>query len=251
MNPILCYEHPFSRSMRVFVRFEQLVAQFNTLLDGDSALAHQTALLTLSELFQLASHLDLKAEVFREADHLRQSWDHAPPMEDLPALRAALEAEVARVGELRGQLNAHLKNHAFFTAVRQRATMPGGINSFDLPVYHYWLHQPADQRRAELAEWIAPYRQLYRAVAQILTVVRACCRSEECTAEQGYFAKVFQNGGTPQLLQVHVAPDLPCYPEVSAGKQRCIIRFFEPTTLRDRPGQTGRDVPFRLVYCGL
>ncbi len=249
MTPTLCYEQPLSRPVRVFVRFEQLVDDFNWLCSGDDPLAHQSALLTLSDLFQLVSHLDLKAEVYREADRLRQDCQAAGLADDHAGLQQ-LAAELAQVAELRGQLNATLKNHAFFTAVRQRAAMPGGINSFDLPIYHYWLNQPAARRHADLQAWIAPYRRLYGAVSAILSLIREQCRAEDCLAERGYFAKSFEDGKAPRLLQVHVAEDLPCYPEVSAGKQRCVIRFFEPADLKDRPGQTRRDVSFQLVYCG-
>jgi len=42
---------------------------------------------------------------------------------------------------------------------------------FDLPSYHYWLHQPAEERMQQLPRWLAPSRPF----AQRSTSCSACC----------------------------------------------------------------------------
>jgi cell division protein ZapD len=51
------------------------------------------------------------------------------------------------------------------------------------------------------------------------------------------------------IIQVLMPIVHPCYPEISGGKQRFTIRFFETNTVEERPLQTQQDINFELRCC--
>lgn len=52
-----------------------------------------------------------------------------------------------------------------------------------------------------------------------------------------------------QLIQVIVPLEQPYYPEISAGKQRVTIKFFEQPHIETTPLPTEQDVNFELCCC--
>jgi cell division protein ZapD len=133
--------------------------------------------------------------------------------------------------------------------IRQRAAIPGGVCEFDLPSYHYWLHQPAQSRRQDLQTWLVPFLPLQQGVAIILRILRESGRSTQQVAQQGVFQQML-GGRVAQLLRLRVADSYECVPEVSANKYALNIRFTAASSgQRARVAQT--DVPFELTFCNL
>lgn len=232
--------------MRQFLRFEQLLAQYHDGLERTSAAGSHEALVTLCDIYQLTIHVDLKAEVLREIERLGKAITDDPLLiEQLDALKESIKD----VNGIRGQLGGHLKNHHFFNLVRQRITMPGGMNPFDLPISHHWLNQPHEQRKQDLHAWIAPYVQLNSAIGQILKTTRNSATQESQTAEEGFFQKSFMGSREIQLIQILTPTNVCYYPEVSSGRQRISIRFFQIKDLEERSGQIDDDIEFEFLYC--
>ncbi|HHJ19223.1 MAG TPA: cell division protein ZapD [Gammaproteobacteria bacterium] len=248
-NPI-CYEQPLTKPIRLFIRFEQLMSQFAGHLQRTTPEDAHSAILTLLEIYQLTMHVDLKAEVMREIDRMSlamKQHDNDLMARNLEMLQTGSQS----VSAIRGQLGGHLKDHHFFNLVRQRMSMPGGINSFDLPIYHHWLAQSADDKKNMLTNWIQPYSEINRTIKEILIQVRKDCRSQQVTAEQGYYQQTFKINEHYQMLRVILPHSISAYPEVSSGRQRVSIRFFDPLDLGTRPGQSTETLEFELMYCGL
>ena len=249
------YEQPLSKPIRLFLRYEQLMERFEWTLQQPAPAAAHGAMVALLDLYQHSMHVDLKAEALREIDRLGKRLEEGGGDglgEDCIDRITALQTEgVERVNGIHGQLGAQLRNHHFFNLIRQRILMPGGINSFDLPVYHHWLSQPPAQRAALLREWADAYSRYNEVVSQILAITRNNHRTEAIRAEQGYYEQMLAPTDSVQLLQICVPSNVHCYPEVSSGRQRFSIRFFDPKDLSERPGQTRETIPFEIRFCGI
>ena len=68
--------------------------------------------------------------------------------------RQTLEQLLGEIDTVSGQLLAqagksgtHLRENEWLMAIKQRTGIPGGVCEFDLPAYHYWLHQDGAARR--------------------------------------------------------------------------------------------------------
>lgn len=252
----ICYEQPLSKHIRLFLRYEQLMQRFEWSLGQNSPGAAHAAMVSLLDLYQHSMHVDLKAEALREIERLGKAVEAATETQtfsdECRTRITSLQSDgVATVNAIHGQLGAQLRNHHFFNLIRQRILMPGGINSFDLPLYHHWLTQPHEIRANLLKEWADGYFKFNSVVEQILTITRSIFRSESAIAEQGYFQQVLAPTDSSQLLQICISNETPFYPEVSSGRQRFSIRFFDPRDLSDRPGQSREDTPFEVRYCGI
>lgn len=250
-NPILYYEQPITKPARLFLRFEQLVQRFSVGANGNSSTESHIALLALLDLYQHGMHVDLKAEVLREIERLLASPQEGLPGDTKEEIRTTLEDGITATNQIHGQLGAKLKNHHFFNLIRQRMTMGGGVNSFDLPIYHLWTSKPAEERRVLLQDWAKPYLELNNVISSLLSTMRGHCSIEHHTAQQGFFQQVIPIENSCRLLRIGLPAGTQLYPEVSSGRQRFSVRFFEPADLSERPSQTKSNVDFEIMYCGL
>ena len=254
MTSQICYEQPLTKPVRLFLRYEQLMERFNWSLTDPSPSAAHAAMVALLDLYQHGMHVDLKAEALREIERLGKALEEHPEklgekcLEQLDLLQTN---GIKQVNSIHGQLGAQLRNHHFFNLIRQRILMPGGINSFDLPVYHHWLSQDHEKRVELLIDWAASYQDFNEVISNILKLTRNSLRTEMVKAEQGYYQQMIPPEESVQLLQLCLRGEVNCYPEVSSGKQRFSIRFFDPRDLTERPSQTRHSIDFEVRFCGV
>jgi cell division protein ZapD len=136
-------------------------------------------------------------------------------------------------------------------SIKQRTGIPGGVCQFDLPSYHYWLNQEAEQRVYDLQSWLAPFRPIHDAITIVLRLLRESGKSSAQVAPQGVFQQMMA-GRMAQMLRVRVKREHACIPEISANKYALNIRFMTFSAGgRERPRTADFDVPFELTYCSL
>ena len=136
-------------------------------------------------------------------------------------------------------------------AIKQRTAIPGGVCEFDLPAYHYWLHQdPGRAPHATSPGWIEPFAPIARGLAIVLRLLRDNGRASRHIAYRGVFQLMLTTTKVAQLLRLTLARDLPCVPEISANKYALNIRFIGVSGM-DRGAVYDRDVEFELMFCNL
>ena len=64
----------------------------------------------------------------------------------------------------------------------------------------------------------------------------------------GFFQTDFNQKNTPQLIKVTVPKTLPYFPNISADKHRCNIRFMPLLHLLNTPQQRIENLSFSLTY---
>lgn len=250
-EPIL-YEFPFNERVRTLLRLEDLFDKLQYFCGQSHPYCHNTALLTLFEIVEVASRSDLKGELLQELERHRQSLlllRHNPQVaqEALQAILTEIESAQAALNASSGKAGQHLRDNEWLMSVRGRSIIPGGTCEFDLPSYHAWLTRDAATRTEDLAGWIQPLEHFHLALAIVLRLLREGAHHSHHTAPMGNFQQMLQ-GKTHALLQVRVAPELQAVPEISANKYMLWIRFMR--TDRDlKPRAVERDVDFALALC--
>ena len=136
-------------------------------------------------------------------------------------------------------------------AIKQRTAIPGGVCEFDLPAYHYWLHQAPGARRNDLdgvarAVRADPRRRDDRAAA----VARQRPRQPPGRPPRRVPADADDDEGRAAAAAHASRSDLPCVPEISANKYALNIRFLGVSGM-DRGAVFDRDVEFELMFCNL
>lgn len=252
----IIYEQPLTERIRLFMRYEQLMHRFKATTNNLSMQDAHSATLTLLELYALTSRIDLRADVIREIKRIIANLEKLNSVKNINQERRGsiidkLSEEMDKLHTSSGPLGGHLKEHELFNMLRQRSSVPGGINSFDLPQYHRWLCNPAEQRQQQLLNWIMPYESLNQPINLLLTLIRESSGRKMFVAKQGFFQQMLDPRHPHLMLRIWLPENNSLYPEVSSGKHRFNIRFLELDDLATRPQQTLEDVSFAFMCCSL
>jgi cell division protein ZapD len=248
---VIHYEYPLSERIRTLLRLEDLFERYAAYLDTPTPSSHQAALLCLFEITEVSSRADLKSDLLQELDRqkavlaaLRGHPDvQGGRLEDVLSLIEAVHLGLYR---LPGKMGQHIREDEWLMAIKQRSVIPGGLCEFDLPGYHYWLHQSDALRTQQLLDWLAPFVLIRTAVNVILQLLRESGTAELQQASDGVFQKMLE-GRNPLLIRISLAEGLACVPEISANKYALNVRFIHAASGQPRVC-TDEAVPFQLTF---
>ncbi len=251
---MITYEYPFNERIRTLLRLEDLFDKTAYFLQAEGSHEHHVALVTLFEILEVAGRADLKMDLIQELERQRQTllaFRNNPDISE-EALSGALyeiEQSAAALLGMTGKIGQYLRENDWLMGIKSRAAIPGGVCEFDLPSYHYWLHQSADTRRASVSTWLKPLLPLRDGLAIVLRLLRSSGRPEHQTAKNGAF-QMMLGGSSSQMVRVAIRLGDPFIPEISANKYALNIRFTSPDgDLRPRP--CDKEVAFDMTFCNL
>ncbi len=249
------YEHPLNERVRTLMRLEDLFGRVGHFASQDAAPDHHAALLALFEIADVAARADLKTDLLQELERQKQMLG---PLKNNPQIdQQMLESLLAQIDGVNvqllgqaGKVGAHLRDNEWLMAIKQRTAIPGGVCEFDLPAYHWWLHQDPGARRNDLKGWIEPFAPIRAGSAIVLKLLRDNGRASRHIAHRGVFQLMLTTTKVAQLLRLSVPKEHSCVPEISANKYALNIRFLGVSGL-DRGTVFDRDVEFDLMFCNL
>jgi cell division protein ZapD len=251
---VISYEYPLSERIRTLLRLEDLYERLDYFLAKHDAPEHHVALLLIFEIFEVASRADLKSDLMQELERQKQSLEalRGNPEISEQALEGVLkqiDQSSSRLYQASGKIGQELRENEWLMSIKQRTNIPGGICEFDLPSYHYWLHQNPDQQRQDLDAWLTPFVPIRDAADIVLRLLRASGKSSQQIAQQGMYQQMM-TGRVAQMIRVRLAPTFQCVPEISANKYALNIRFTTQEGMQ-RPKAAETDVEFELTFCNL
>lgn len=248
----IIYEQPVNERIRSFLRFEQVFKQAVYFLEGQSVWDTRHALMAIFEMIETVDRNDLKSETTKELERFcsrllklqrQPDLDHAKLSELIENNQALSQS----LHEIEGKPGNSLREHELFKGIRHKTTLPGGPCSFDMPAYHFWLHQPSEQRYDLLVSCLKEFDSLYSAIKLILTLIRQSAPTELAIAKQGNMQKTLNSALPVQLIRVFLSKETPCFPEISAGKHQFSIQFKQMD--KGKIASIGLDVEFKLASC--
>jgi cell division protein ZapD len=251
---VITYEYPLNERIRTLLRLEDLYDKVSFFAGRGDDRDHHVALMTLFEILEVAGRADLKSDLLQELErqkHVLEALRNNPAIseETLESVLADIEKFHATLHGAAGKTGQHLRDNEWLMSIKQRSGIPGGVCEFDLPSYHYWLHQDPQIRREDVWAWLAPLLPIAEALRMVLKLLRESARPTPLIAYQGVF-QLMPAGKLAQMLRVRLNRDLPCIPEISANKYALNIRFITAeTTQRTRLYE--HDVEFDLTFCNL
>lgn len=251
---MISYDFPLNERVRTLLRLEDLYARMAYFAEKTNPADHHAALGALFDIVEVASRADLKSDLLQELERQKRilSALHNNPgisEEALDAILGEIESASNSVFDISGKVGQHLRENEWLMGIKQRTSIPGGTCEFDLPSYHYWLHQDATLRRDCLNEWLAPMLPIRDGLSIILKLLRESGKVHHFIAQQGSFQQV-QGGRVAQMLRISLGAALPCIPEVSANKYVLNIRFVA-ANYASKSVLYEQDVAFNLTFCSL
>lgn len=255
MSSRILYEHPLNERIRVFLRLEHLFSQISHFKNGYSLWDSHASVSALVEVITILDRTDLRSEILKELDRHRNELSR---LLDLPAVDTGrlektlkeLTQQSTHIQSLPHKLSPRIRENDLLNSVRQRTVISGGTCGFDIPAYHYWLHQDPHLKSAALAQWLEEISPFYGAIELILALIRNSTLFERELAPLGFFQKSLETQYACQLLRIALTADSDLYPEVSGNKHRINIRFmgYKDT---GRPTQIVRNVEFDMSCCAI
>jgi cell division protein ZapD len=251
---VINYEYPLSERIRTLLRLEDLYERVQYFTAKADAQEHHVALLCIFEILEVASRADLKSDLLQELErqkHTLEALRDNPDIsqEALDSILWEIDRVSSRLFQMSGKIGQELRENEWLMSIKQRTNIPGGVCEFDVPSYHYWLHQGAELHRRDLEGWLAPFLPIRDGIAIMLRLLRESGKVSSQTAVQGVYQQMMA-GRVAQMLRLRMSRDYQCVPEISANKYALNIRF----TVHEggqRPRVIESDVDFELTFCNL
>lgn len=251
----LIYEQPLNERMRTLLRLEFLFRQLDYHLQGDSYWDTRAAIATLLDIQSFAiARSDLKSDLAMEVDRQIKSLQRLreSPGVDGERLQEVL-ADLERIGSgLKNDnrnISRQMKNNSFLNAIRNRSTIPGASCSFDLPFFHQWLMSPRERRVADISDWVESLEPIHQAADRVLQLVRSSNHPQKITVEKGLLEQDLPSDRPCQMIRIILPPACSCYPEISSGKHRFLLRLLQRPSLEASPVHMQEDVDLELTLC--
>jgi cell division protein ZapD len=250
---VISYDFPLNERIRTLLRMEALYERVHFFSSKEHPLEHHAALLSLFEILDVAGRADLKSEMMQELERQKQTLsalrsNPAISEEALTGVLTDIDRAVADLFQSSGKTGQELRENEWLMAIKQRSAIPGGVCEFDLPSYHFWLHQDAAMRRRDLEAWLAPFLPMQDGIGIILRILRESGRTSQQMATQGLYQQMM-GGRVAQLVRLRLDDSFECVPEVSANKYALNIRFTVTGDTQRRVAHL--DIPFELTFCNL
>lgn len=253
IDQLIIYEQPLNELIRVCLRIEQILQQIDHQINDPSPLSTRNVIAAIINILQLLDRPDLKAKLAKELSHqtaLLARLENTPQIDPLKlrALLNQLEELARNFIESSGKIAQPLREIELLNNLRLHLNSPGGGCSFDIPVYHYWLNQPPAERIATLQAWISEFDHIRSASSLILKLVRESAKSQQKTAEHGFYQELLDPQINLRLIRVAIPAETSAYPEISIGRHYLSVRFFIPNII-DRPTQYLHHLQFWISHC--
>jgi cell division protein ZapD len=250
----IIFEHPLNERTRTLLRFEHL---FNKTIHHSSksdAWDSRAAISGILDMLNiLLSRTDMKSELLKE---LRRYHTYLTGLTSSQGVNTQLlERILEQIGQSSseiqnniGQIGHKLREDEFLQSILHRSSIPGGNCAFDLPLYHYWLEKPAEDRIANLEKWLETLSPIQRSVMLLLSIMRDSSTPENVCAENGMFQMALDTQSPARMIRIALPTASNYFPKVSGNRHRFSIRFLEVRAL-SQAIQTNKDIEFQLTCC--
>jgi len=253
MIETIIYEHPLNETIRLCLRLEYLFKQIDYHSQHEAEWNTRAALNAVLEILEVVERPDLKNKLGQILNQYITAFSALTKLENVDKKLLALtltqlNKAMNEVHANQSKVGQELRNNEFLNAILQRMAVPAGTCAFNLPVYHLWLQQPANLRVKNLALWLEPFEFLRGIVALILRLTRDSAQVETLMARGGFYQAMLDSNVAYQMIGIAMLLKEKLYPEISVGRYRLTIHFFE-LNIKKRACQTSEDVSFKLSYC--
>lgn len=250
---VIVYEQPANELLRVCLRLESLFYQIDEYKSITSPYGSKLVLENIIEIINVLDRPDLKSAFQKELARQLQNLQRLQELQfiDHQMLNKLIESIGQLINKLEdqsGKFAQGIRDNEFLTPIRMHMGNPGGASLFDNPPYLYWLHLAQEQRMKDISQWLSEVRHVKEIVMLLLRLVRESSMPEFKTTEQGFFQKALDTKIPCQLVRVAVPTDIKAYPEISMGRHRVIIHFYEPS-IEKRFTPITTDISFKLTCC--
>ncbi|MBF0266823.1 MAG: cell division protein ZapD [Gammaproteobacteria bacterium] len=204
---------------------------------------------TLLEINNIISRIDINSELVKELIRQKKAISALASLPDID--QKVLKDTIASFDNVLISLNSNSKvefNSELLKAIQQRDSIPGGSCDFDIPIYHHWLNSSPQERIVQLERWLNLLIPFDKATTLILNTLRDSAVPQSIAVDNGFYQRSLNSKSPYQLIRVGLDTNVDFYPELSGGKHRFSIRFFQ-TDIEQKSVTINAPVEFKLSCC--
>jgi cell division protein ZapD len=255
MPETILYEQPLNEVIRASLRLEQLFAQLDYQLGEHSITSTRQVLSLIISILYLVDRPDLKSKLAKELNQQLSSLmklNTSPDIdvEKFTQITEQLEFHAKHLIDNSRKIGQRLREIELLNTLRLQLAHPGGASPFDMPLYHYWLNQSAEERQSILTDWVSEFSEIRAAITLLLTLVRQHSHIDTKQAINGFHQEMLDPQSPLRMICLTISKDHAAFPEISVGRHFLSVRFFTPSIYRT-PIQFSGNVEFSLAYCYL
>lgn len=254
MEKNITYEYPLNERIRSFLRLEYLFSIVNHHSTQDSQWNSRVAVSCLFDILDLLSRSDIKNQLIKYLERYSMTLDKLKinaniDHKKLDSLLNNINNCLTTLRDGNLQYGQQLEQDDLATSIRQRLFILGGTCSFDLPVFHHWLHKPIQCRREDMEIWQKDIVVIKDSLAIVLFILRNSTTPVTTSAISGFYQQSIKTQLSYQLIRVIPANGNKYFPEISGNKHRFTVIFMEKSSTFSRPVQTKNTVELELHCC--
>lgn len=240
------FDFPLSQNARTYLKFEKIFSSTEICTDLSSI---QNVMYLLRNIVDFIDLVDgssaIKIEIFKDlekCDSKLREWYNDPECdkEFVEELRSQIKNAKSVLDNFTRQRTV-LKDDPIIELIKPRFLTPGGINSFDTPMFDFWFSLPIEEKQQSVAKWLRELDCVRIPVYTILYLWRLCANYTDRVAKSGFMQ---ESADTCDLINIKYEKAYRAYPVVSGGSQSKVHIRFLPF---DKGAPVG-DIPFKISY---
>ncbi len=254
MSDTITYEQPLNEQIRLCLRLEHLFKILHDHMHQHTRSDSQTALTALVRVLNVIERPDLKSKLAQTLAQQVQGLSQYQTQtnvdqQKLVGLIQKLNQLILNLHRMPGKIAENIRHNPFLKQIRLQSNNPTGPCYFTAPAYALWLHQPAEQRSDDLANWAKEFSELNTVVSTILNLTRDSAPTLQVVSQTGSFEQTLNPALPCQLVRVTLPIEYNAYPEISVGRHRLAIRFRPLDQLNQGQQLPQQAISFSLSCC--
>jgi cell division protein ZapD len=250
---MIIYEQPINEITRILLKLEYLLQMGEHHAKRTTPWDSHTTLIALCDILNLLDRPDLRSKLTKEIQRyvstfLKLQLSPGVNHVKLKPLLDRLNAVLDHILTGNGRLAQSLRDDEFLGSIRQHLMSPAGTCNFDIPLYHHWNTLSATERTTAIQHWFVQLADIKTLVTLLLELIRDSSELRPQIAHGGFYQMTIDPFVPTQLIRVALYKNTNVFPEISAGKHRLSIYFYNVDFHR-RPIQTHNDIEFELSIC--
>ncbi len=256
-DQMIIYEQPLNEHIRVCLRLEHLFSQIMANMNNENEWSSRSAIIALLETVNVIDRPDLKTKLTKA---LTQHAATLTQLEVLPQvdhhklkiILNDLDRLIDQLYATQGKIGQNLRNNEFLNTIRQHLYNPGGAVNFSNPAFQLWLQKINNDRLPDIKIWFEELSEIREVVGLLLKLTRESAVSIEKYADKGFYQQGLNPNASYEMVRVGIPVDANLFTEISAGKPRLSVRFYELNCHNlGRSKQCDYDVKFKLTCCSI
>ena len=226
----ISYELSLHHHIKVLIRLEQMLLNFEIQIQQLTPNSMHLALLNTNQIIELIETQDVKLHLVKEVERLTSkllAWQDNPNIDN-----KTLVNTIEQLKKIEKNINKSpdvgiVKENNFLKEFNKQLKQNAGLSMLDFPRFNFRLNSNLSPVQITLLEWSEVFKAYLQSTSLVLKIIRGTSFTNEQIAKEGYYQESLDKSIEYLLIRVHMPMGVPCYPEITGGIYHITIRMLK------------------------